>query len=254
MPRDYSSLMPITRHPLALETYEDYFHFPYAMPGTGSGGAFTRVGNVVVFYGASKFQRGDHNMDKCMETIPFGFRPVSYATALISSSGAFYCIDSNGNIYITGYMGQPSEQYSSVMGVWLTTDAPPGGRAYIPNLNGINPKAYYKSCEYRTSTTSIHFPYLGDDARMTICRVGNFVYAGGWGYGSFPERHWHTINETIPLGYRPANSNMGMINVSALAGSLYVKTDGSIQSDGFARSNKWFMANGLWVTKDPFQY
>lgn len=247
----HSRLYDIREHPLA-RPYTTRIHIPYSNKESYDG-LLTRVGNVVTFTGVSTFWQGDHNFDKVDEEIPYGYQPVGYATVMIESSGAFLCIDSTGAIHITGYMGQPSDNESSCFGVWLTGDLPPDADL---SRDADNDKAKYISSHYsnKTSQTTIHFPYMSDSSTISIIRMGDFVYAGGWAFGSFPERHYHVINEVIPYGYRPVDNNMGLISLSALSGSLWVRTDGSIQSDGDARSNKWFQACGLWLTRDSARY
>lgn len=247
MPYTVSKTYPIDEHPLAREVTEN-FHIPYHSTSDKSG-KLTRVGNVVILSGVAQLYQGNHGFDKVNEVIPIGFRPVDIAAVTMSTTNAFLAIGSDGSIMIQGNIGQPMDQYTCVNGMWLTTDFMDYSVYDFDDPKGHAVKRYYEAYEYTSHSVKIHFPYGRADNTISLVRVGDFVYAGGWGYCNFPERHWNELNEVVPSGYRPAYSRMGGINVNGMANFIKVETDGKIKADGWARSD-WFHANGLWKTND----
>lgn len=242
-----SKTYPIDEHPLAQEVTEN-FHVPYHH-NSDLTGKLTRVGNVVIASGVCQLWQGNHSFDKVNEEIPIGFRPYDVATISMTSTNAFLIVGSDGKMMIQGNVGQPTDQYTCINGMWLTTDFMDYSVYDFDDPKGHDVKRYYEAYEYSTNIVKVHFPYGQSTNTISFVRIGDFVYAGGWGYCNAPDNHWHKVQEILPVGYRPARDSMGGININGMRNWLWINTDGSFLADGVG-GNDWYHATGLWKTND----
>lgn len=250
--------IPITQHPeFAIHKTSKHFPWAYSYYANEDTITFTRIGNVVTMSGSQPISTGNYPFlgaaggGALGGYIPYGYRPIDCACATISGSNAFLAINPDGSVYLNGNITEPTDRGSVIFGAWLTEDE------LSSNYGSSGKYSYSPGYQYSKDrgVTKVHFPYARSSDTFTLVRLGQFVYVGGWGWvPTLPEAHHNVLNEHIPKGYRPYNSDMGLINVNGLRYSLKAMPNGNIQADGAGGTNEWYHVTGLWITRDSSYY